>query len=157
MAKKKFKAKLERPPGVGTWTYLTVPFDVPTEFGVKGQVKVKGTIDGVAFQGSLMPDGDGRHYLVVNKAVRDQAGVSPGSVVQVALERDTKARTVAVPRDFQRALAQNAEARAMFDKFAYSHQKAYIDWIQSAKHEETRVRRIDAAVKRIAAGERLKG
>ena len=157
MAKKKFEAKLERPAGVGTWTYLTVPFDVPAEFGVKGQVKVKGTIEGVAFQGSLMPHGDGRHYLVVNKAVRDRAGVSAGSLVQVALERDTTARTVALPHDFKRALAQNARARAAFDKFAYSHQKAYVDWIQSARQEETRARRIEAAVKRIAAGERLKG
>ena len=41
MSPKSFTATLERPEGVGTWTYLTVPFDVPAEYGVKGQVKVR--------------------------------------------------------------------------------------------------------------------
>lgn len=36
-----FEATLFRPEGVGTWTYLNVPFDVEAEFGTKGQVRVK--------------------------------------------------------------------------------------------------------------------
>src|SRR5439155_1365415 len=53
MTKKMFGARLERPPGVGTWTYLNVPFNVADAFGTKGQLKVKGSVNGVPYRGSL--------------------------------------------------------------------------------------------------------
>ena len=43
-----------------------------------------------------------------------------------------------VPEDLAAALAMNAEARATFDGFAYSHRKEYIEWITGAKREATR-------------------
>lgn len=156
MARKTFKATLERPPGTGTWTYLVVPFDVQKTFGAKGQLKVRGTINGVSFRSSLMPQGDGTHYLVVNKTIRDNIGASAGSTVRVTLERDTAPRSVNVAGDFRRALSRNREAKAAFEKMSYSHQKAYVEWIESAKYAETRTRRIGSAVVRIARGEHLK-
>lgn len=155
--KREFEARLERPEGIGTWTFLTVPFSVPEEFGVKGQVKVKGTVNGVPVVGSLMPHGDGRHFLVVKQEVRDQAGVSAGDSVQVTLERDTAERTVSVPADFADALARSPEAGVVFEGFSYSHKKEYVDWIESAKRPETRQARIEKALALIADRKRLKG
>ncbi len=157
MAKKTFQAKLERPPGAGTWTYVNVPFNVQAEFKTKGQVKVKGNVNGVSFRGSLMPHGNGKHFLVVNRSIREQAGVRTGDTVKAVIERDTKARTVSMPNDFKRALARSTKAKAGFDKLAYSHKKAYVEWIETAKKEETRAKRIKESLTRIAAGERLKG
>lgn len=156
MAKKSFQARLERPPGTGTWTYVTVPFNVLSEFKTKGQVKVRGSVNGVAFRGSLMPHGNGKHFLVVNRSIREQAGVRAGDIVKVAVQRDTKARAVSLPADFKRALARNSRARSAYDKLAYTHRKAYVEWIESAKRKDTRARRIHDSVKRIAAGAKLK-
>src|SRR5579859_3858099 len=133
MPPKSFTAILQRPEGVGTWTYLTAPFDVLAEYGVKGQVKVKGTINGVYFRGSLMPHGDGRHFLVVKKALRDQARATQGSVVKVSLDRDTDSRAVSLPRDVKQALAGNPQAAA-------------------AKKDVTLARRIAATIEKLAAG-----
>jgi hypothetical protein len=157
MAKQTFEAKLERPAGVGTWTYLNVAIDVIDEYGVNGHVKVKGTIDGVPFRSSLMPHGDGRHYLVVNKTLRDQIKATTGSVVRVVVERDSAPRTVTLPRDFQQALAREARSKAALKKMPYSHLKEYVDWIESAKRPETRARRIASAIERVTGGARLKG
>jgi hypothetical protein len=157
MAKKTFQAKLERPPGAGTWTFVTVPFNVQTEFKEKGQVRVKGTVNSVAFRSSLMPHGNGKHFLVVNRSIREQAGVRAGDMVKAVIERDTKARVVNLPNDFKRALARNARAKAGYEKLAYSHKKAYVEWIESAKKEETRVKRIKTSLANIAAGKQLKG
>lgn len=54
--------------------------------------------------------------------------------------------------------SSNARARrkAVFEQFAYSHQKAYVDWIEDSKKEETRARRIDKAIELLAEGKRLK-
>ena len=63
----------ERPDATGAWTFLRVPFDVQEVFGSRARVAVKGSVNGVAVRGSLMPQGDGAHILVVNKSVRDRA------------------------------------------------------------------------------------
>ncbi len=59
---------------------------------------------------------------------------------------------MAVPEDFRRALARDRKAKETFEKFAYTHRKEYVQWIESAKKPETRERRIAEAVIRIAAG-----
>ena len=40
---------------------------------------------------------------------------------------------------------------------SYSHKKEYVDWIDSAKQEETRARRVEKALTMLALGKRLKG
>src|SRR2546428_7891393 len=107
MPSKSCTATLQRPEGVGTWTYLTVPFDVAAAYGAKGQVKVKGTVNGAPFRGSLMPHGDGRHFLVVNKALRDKAAATQGGVVLVRLDPETAPPAVSVPPDLKPALVAN--------------------------------------------------
>ncbi len=107
MPKHKFEAVLQRPEGVGTWTYLDIPFNVEEAFGSKGQARVQGKINGHAFRSSARPHGDGKHYIVVNKSIREAIGVSKGDQVQVVLERDTAPRTVEVPADFKQTLSKH--------------------------------------------------
>lgn len=151
MAKRTFKAKLERPEGIGTWTYLTVPFDAMREYGGKGQIKVYGTINRVAYRSTLLPHGDGKHFLVVKKEVRDKIGATAGDTVSVSMEQDSKPRTVSVPNDFKLALGRNKKAKAKFDRIPYSHKKEYVDYIDEAKKDETRKRRIKESVVRLAS------
>ncbi|WP_158289623.1 YdeI/OmpD-associated family protein [Paenibacillus flagellatus] len=151
-----FEAVLIRPEGTGTWTYVKVPFSVEQAYGTKGQFKVKGTVNGVPLRGSLMPNGDGTHYLVVNRSVREEAGVTAGDVVRVELEADLDERTVDVPGDLLAALDANEAAAAFFVKLSYSHRKEYVEWIVSAKKDETRIRRIGQAIEMMAQGRKAK-
>ncbi|MCC3375591.1 YdeI/OmpD-associated family protein [Cohnella sp. REN36] len=154
---REFEGKLVRPTGVGTWTYVNVPFDVEEAFGAKGQVRVRGTVNGAEFRSSLRPHGDGTHYLVVGGELREMAGVTgAGDAVQVALEKDTEERTVETPADLLAALAERPEALAFYEGLAYSGRKEYVAWIESAKRAETRRSRIDASVVRLSEGRKLK-
>ena len=119
--KKKFEAKLERPEGVGTWTFMAVPFNAEEAYGIKAQIKVKGTINGIPFKSSLMPSGDGTHFLVVNKSIRDAAGVSSGDAVCVVMEPDTDVREVMIPDGLKNALAKDENARENFERLSHSH------------------------------------
>ena len=76
MSEFSFKSILKRPPGLGTRIYLDIPMEVMSTFSKKGQVKVRGSINGHPFRGSALPHGDGTHYLVVNKSIREAIGVS---------------------------------------------------------------------------------
>ncbi len=88
-----FQALLVHPDATGAWTYLAVPFDVAQAYGTKARVAVKGTVNGVAFRSSLLPQGDGIHILVVPKPLRTAAKAAPGDTVEVVVEADTAPRT----------------------------------------------------------------
>ncbi len=156
MAATKFQAVLERPEGVGTWTYLAIPFDASSKYGSRGQTKVKGTIDGALYKSTLLPRGDGKHYLVVPRPIREKIGVGVGAQVTVIMEMDRKVRKVDVPRDLSAALKKVRGATAAFRKLAASHQKEYIEWIESAKRPDTRKRRIEKAIEMVTHGGKVK-
>lgn len=152
-----FEAVLIRPEGVGTWTYLNLPKQVSETFGTQGQVKVKGTVNGHPFRSTVMPHGNGTHYLVVGKDIRHQIHATQGDTVSVTVELDFASRQVEVPDDLEQALSMNAPAREAFDKLAYSHKKEYVNWIMSAKHENTRQRRIEKTLEMLSQGKKLRG
>lgn len=156
MAMHTFEAVLIRPEGTGTWTYLNVPFRAEEAFGSKAQVKVKGTVNGVPYRGSIMPHGDGSHYMVVKQELREAAGVTAGDSVAVTMELDTDKREVDVPQDLQAELETDEAAARTFDGLSYSHRKEYVTWIESAKKPETRTKRIARAVEMLAEGKKLK-
>jgi len=88
----------------------------------------------------------------VNESIREAIGVSKGDQVQVVLERDTAPRMVEVPADFKQTLSKHNKQQQTFDKLSYSYKKEYVEWIVSAKRDETRVRRIDKALEMLRAG-----
>jgi hypothetical protein len=149
---REFQATLEaRGPG-GSWIFITIPFDAAAAFGSRGRIPVKGTINGFAFRSSLLAVGDGTHRMAVSKPMREGAKASAGDRVAVTMARDDAERTVEVPGELQRALAGAPDAAATFERFAYSHRKAYVEWIASAKQAETRERRAAKAVTMLASG-----
>lgn len=114
MDSKRFSAKLVRPDGIGTWTYVTANFDAEKVFGKRGRIPVSGRIDGHTFRGSLMPHGDGRHFVVVKKELRDTIKKEAGATVQVELALDTKARVLALPKRLKETFRQEPTAKAAF-------------------------------------------
>ena len=155
MVRRRFKVVLERPEGVGTWTYLTVPLDSKI-FGTGSRLQVKGTIDGVRFGSTLLPNGIGGHFMVVKKEIQDKIGKSAGDRVRVSMELDEAHREVVIPEDVLRALRRDRNANAFFESLSYSHKKAYIEWVESAKKDETREKRAEKMIEMLSTSRTLK-
>lgn len=68
------------------WTFITVP-DSVTHFGTRKHVKIEGTVDGHPIAATLMPSGDGAHWLPLKAAVRKTLGIGKaGDSVKVHLQ-----------------------------------------------------------------------
>ncbi|HLL77610.1 MAG TPA: YdeI/OmpD-associated family protein [Pyrinomonadaceae bacterium] len=150
---KRFRVKLERH-GHGEAAFFRVPFDVQKVFGTRARVAVKGAINGFPFRSSVFPEGDGTHYMVVNREVREGAGVKGGDTVSIVMGRDGEPRTVEPPADFLRALRANEAAREAWERLSYTHRKEHARAVEEAKRPETRARRIEKSISMLAAGKK---
>ena len=133
-----------------TTTGLVVPDEVVEELGGGKRPKVTVTINGKTYRSSVASMG-GRYLVGVSAENRALTGVKGGDVVDVTLELDTAPREVEIPEDFAAALEVVPEARAVFARQSYSHQRAHVDAINGAKAPETRRRRIDKAIEMLTA------
>jgi len=68
------------------------------------------------------------------------------------VKRDTTNKVVEVPEDLQKVLKENPECELFFTNLAYTHRKEYVNWITSAKREETKNKRIVGTIERLKKG-----
>ena len=149
-----FDANLELHPTDGG-VFLFVPFSVPEVFGQRGQVHVRGTLDGFPFRLPLTLDEDGHHILTVNKQLRNTIGKTWGLPVHVTLALDTDEPGFVVPEDLARAL-ERAGLRPKFDQMAYPYRREYVQWVERAKKPEARLRRIQDVLEGAQTGRKPK-
>ncbi|HAD11737.1 MAG TPA: hypothetical protein DCF33_04780 [Saprospirales bacterium] len=127
------------------------PYDVYELYGVRGQVKVKVTYDGVPYRGSMVKMGGSCHWLLVRKDIRKQIGKNPGDMVHVTVQRDTEERVVEIPEDLQALFEQYPQAKDYYDTLSYTHRKEYVQWISEAKRPETRQNRLLKTIEMLLA------
>lgn len=133
--------------------FVEVPFDVEKAFGSK-KPKVKAMIEGVEYRGTLVRMGTERHLLLVLKSIREQVDKTFGDEIKVTVEADTEERVITVPAELKRAFQSEKEAKAIFEKLSYTHQKEYVTWINEAKKDETRQNRIAKTVEMLKKGKK---
>ena len=150
-AKHTFTAVIQNAGGGGA--YVEVPFDVEKAFGSK-RPKVKATIDGIPYRGTLVRMGTECHLLLVLKSIREQAGKTFGDEVHLTIEADTSPRVVELPKGLKRAFQTEKEAKAFFEKLSYTHQKEYVTWINDAKKEGTRQARVIKTIEMLKKGKK---
>jgi hypothetical protein len=146
---KSFSAPLEHlRSGLG-WVIAYVPFDAPSVWGSGRRPKVKGEINGFAFRTSLFPTRDGRHFLLINKRMQKGAHAFVGTIARFRLEPDTEERTVTIPAELKRVLAQERSLLRWFDTLNYSMRKWITDWVSDVKSADARVRRSEQVAEQL--------
>jgi hypothetical protein len=113
---------------------------------------VVATVNGHTWRASVVWMG-GEFLLGLNREVREGAGAEAGDTVEVSLELDTAPREVEVPEALATALAGDDAARTAYEGMAFTHRKEYARWIEEAKREATRERRVTQALEMLRAGQ----
>ncbi len=135
----------------GVVAVIAPPVDVIEYFGTRARVPIRGTINGFAFRSSLMPCGNAR-MMPVNQTLCRGAGVAPGDVVDVVMERDDEERTVEAPPELKKELAKSKKAQARWGELAFTHKKEMAIAISGAKQEETKKRRLAKVMEILKTG-----
>lgn len=78
------------------------------------------------------------------KADEKQEAKTKEHTVSAYINSATK--EVRLPDEFSAELKKHKQEKEYFDALAFSHRKEYVEWIVSAKKEETRVQRIKKAI-----------
>lgn len=151
----RFKTKINGKE-VGVVAAIVPPIDVPEFFGTRARVPIRGTINGYQFRSSLMPMG-GCHMMPVNRTLCNGAGVKPGDIVEVVMERDEEERTVEPPPSLKKALAKSKPALANWKKLSFTHKKEVALAIEGAKQKETRTRRLTKIMGILESGAKWTG
>jgi hypothetical protein len=112
---------------------------------------VVATVNGCTWRTTVTPMG-GEFLLGLNREVRQAAGVEAGDRVEVEIKLDTSPREVDVPEVLATALAGDPAAMAAFEALAYTHRKEYARWVDEAKRDDTRQRRVTRALQMLREG-----
>lgn len=142
---------LQKFPGKGGWTYAAIPEILQDKSNPFGWVKVTGTIDGFdPGKIKLMPMGDERIFFPVKASIRKAIGKKEGDWVHIVLFADD--RPLEVPEEIILCLKEEPETYNRFMQLTDGEKQAYLDWVYSARQEQTRVDRIAKMMGRLANG-----
>ena len=72
--------------------------------------------------------------------------------IKVAKKPAATKADVVVPKDLTAALSKNKNAKSTFEKFSPSHKREYVGWIEEAKTEATRNKRLATTIEWLSEG-----
>ena len=133
------------------WSYIEIDVDQAEELmpGNKKAFRVKGKLDKFAYSGvSLLPMGEGYFIMALNADMRKGIRKNAGAEVAVTMSVDKEGYVMS--GDFMECLADEPSAKKFFETLAPGHQRYFSKWIDSAKTQETKVKRITMAVKALS-------
>jgi hypothetical protein len=126
------------------WSYIEIPAHLTEEIkpGNKKSFRVRGMLDALAVSGmALMPMGEGNFIMALKADVRKALHKNAGAMVQVNIEEDTSYK-INMPDDLKECFDFEPDALDFFNSLAKSHREYFIKWIDGAKTNETRARRV---------------
>ncbi|MFN0275789.1 MAG: YdeI/OmpD-associated family protein [Chitinophagales bacterium] len=133
------------------WSYIDISSIIANRLkqGVKTSFRVKGKIDKHPVeQLALLPMGNGDFIIPLNATMRKALGKRAGYMVELQLSYD--ASDFRFNTDFIECLSNEPKAKVFYKTLTGSHQKYFSKWIDSAKTDHTKAKRIAMAIKALS-------
>ena len=133
------------------WTYIDVPADVANKInkGERKSYRVKGKLDDYVIKNiALIPMGEGNFISPLNAVIRKGIKKKEGAMLKVTLTEDKS--EFKFNSDFMACLEDEPGALTFFKSLSGSHQRYFSKWIDSAKTDPTKEKRLALAVNALA-------
>jgi len=112
-------------------------------------VPVIARVNGRSARTTLLPAGGGHYRMQFNAILRKAARADVGQVVRIELSPDCEPRDLAVPADLRAALKHHPKANKAFANAPPGLRRQILKWMDSAKSEGARMRRIEIVLDRM--------
>jgi len=113
------------------------------------RVPVRGWIEGLAMQNTLVPAGRGRYRLHIHSNIWRKLKIDAGAAVDVALMIERERREAPVPADLAAGLADEPRALGAFQAQTPAFRRQIIIFLEKAKQARTREKRVLLIVRRM--------
>ncbi len=136
---KKFNDKGEKT----GWTYIEVPAAIAEQIkpNNKKSFRVKAILDNCEFAGlALLPMGDGNFILALNASIRKKIRKQKGAFLKVNIEADYT--PIKFNAELMECLVDEPASLSFFNELTPGHRKYFSNWIDSAKTDATKAKRI---------------
>ena len=133
------------------WTYIEITSDIAEQLipGNKKSFRVKGKLDSFSIKAiALIPMGGGNFIMPLNASIRKSIHKKKGAMVDVKIEVDKEGYQL--NSDFVACLDDEPRAKTYFNSLSQSHRNYFSKWIDAAKTEPTKIKRITMAVNALA-------
>ncbi len=130
------------------WTYISISEKISKQLkpGNKKSFRVKGMLDDFEIEKvALIPMGQGDFIMAINAAMRKGIGKRKGAVIKVQLQKDDS--PIIPPAVLIECLADEPEALKYFNSLPQGHRNYFTKWIDSAKTDVTKAKRIALVIK----------
>ncbi len=142
-----FSAKIYK---VGLIRYVDVPLSISRAIGENApHVAVKGEVDGLPLQSTLVSRGNSCYRLAIHGDIRKKLRIDAGAVVEIAVERDEALREPVLPPALLLALRNSPKAQAVFRQMTTALRRQIVRYLTHVKHQSTLERRVTLFVRRL--------
>jgi hypothetical protein len=88
---------------------------------------------------ALLPDGEGGHYIMVNKKIRKKLNLDFGDEVQLFLKVDPTKYGMPLPKEFKEVLETDPEGQSFFESLTPGKQRSLIHIVGKVKSSDLRI------------------
>ncbi|HEX7632906.1 MAG TPA: YdeI/OmpD-associated family protein [Candidatus Saccharimonadales bacterium] len=155
MPKVRFKATVQKPDtAISPLQLVILPKDASAKLPSRGMVNVEGALNDIRFQVVLQPDGQGSHWFVISKALRQASNIDVGDVITLEIEPTKHWPEPVVPKDLKDALAADQQAQALWLGITPMARWDWLNWMGSVKLPKTLRERPEKLCSMLKAGKR---
>jgi len=153
----RFEAVLRQPAdarGEDGWAFVVLPKEISEAFLRRGRTSMRGIINGHTFQALLEPDGQLSHWFRVPATLMKETGVTIGDTITLDVSPAPDEVEPNVPPELDEVLAASPAAKVTWDATTTIARIDWIHWIESAKQDTTRLKRVADAGDMLASGKK---
>ena len=148
----RFTATIET---LDTSTVVRLPEPASRQLPSRGQVAVRGSINGHEFRTVLEPDGDKGHWMKIDPALRQTAHITPDDHVTITLEPTPHWPEPDVPEDLSAALASAPpKIIDIWNDITPMARWEWVRWVNATANPATRQRRVEVTISKMSSGKR---
>lgn len=135
---------------VGILRSVVVPPKIVAALGGGAHIPIIARYAGTSTQSTLNPAGGPKRRLVLQMDVLRPAKLDAGDKLAIDLARDPGPRAPEMPADLRRALQFRPAAAAALERASPSTKRVVVELLEQSRTPETRQRRLEKIVERLA-------